>query len=177
MLCEDTGCCPEDLPRAMNDRRSGERGSGISVLPARYDDDDEITCSFFFIWWERGGDSFCECRKGLKYEHLFFFSSIVYFTCRFLFYVHNMTNVGSMNTFLCKKSCLLPTTTRARVLYLLRWAGSKINWDFLHWFSSIWEIIIRSLSLHCVTYTCSFWRNREGGKPIVLLLLSQVFSA
>ena len=37
-LCEDTGCCPEDLPRAMNDRRSGERGSGISVLPARYDD-------------------------------------------------------------------------------------------------------------------------------------------
>ena len=41
-LCEDTGCCPEDLPRAMNDRgRSGERGSGISVLPARYDDDDD----------------------------------------------------------------------------------------------------------------------------------------
>ena len=40
-LCEDTGCCPEDLPRAMNDRRSGERGSGISVLPARHDDDDD----------------------------------------------------------------------------------------------------------------------------------------
>ena len=80
-LCEDTGCCPEDLPRAMNDReewrerdrdiratsaiwwwwwwyiyyilvsvtclgrwtigRSGERGAGISVLPARYDDDDD----------------------------------------------------------------------------------------------------------------------------------------
>ena len=36
-LCEDTGCCPEDLPRAMNDR---ERGSGISVLPLRHDDDD-----------------------------------------------------------------------------------------------------------------------------------------
>ena len=44
-LCEDTGCCPEDLPRAMNDRRSGERGSGISVLPARYDDDDDIYIS------------------------------------------------------------------------------------------------------------------------------------
>ena len=25
----------------MNDRESGERGSGISVLPARYDDDDD----------------------------------------------------------------------------------------------------------------------------------------
>ncbi len=33
-LCEDTGCSPEDLPEAMN-------GSGISVLPARHDDDDD----------------------------------------------------------------------------------------------------------------------------------------
>ena len=40
-LCEDTGCSPEDLPEAMNDWRSGERGSGISVLAARYDDDYE----------------------------------------------------------------------------------------------------------------------------------------
>ena len=39
-LCEDTGCCPEDLPEAMNDREKCERGSGISVLPARHDDDD-----------------------------------------------------------------------------------------------------------------------------------------
>ena len=37
-LCEDTGCNPEDLPKAMNDR---ERGSGISVLAARHDDDDD----------------------------------------------------------------------------------------------------------------------------------------
>ena len=41
-LCEDTGCCPEVLPEAMNDRESGARGSGISVLPARHDDDDDI---------------------------------------------------------------------------------------------------------------------------------------
>ena len=40
-LCEDTGCCPEDLPRRWTIGRSGERGSGISVLPARYDDDDD----------------------------------------------------------------------------------------------------------------------------------------
>ena len=39
-LWEDTGCSPEDLPKAMNDRRSGERGSGISVLAAWHDDDD-----------------------------------------------------------------------------------------------------------------------------------------
>ena len=38
-LCEDTGCSPEDRPEAMNDRKSGERGSGISVLAARHDDE------------------------------------------------------------------------------------------------------------------------------------------
>ncbi len=39
-LCEDTAYNPEDLPEAMNDGRSGERGSGISVLVAGHDDDD-----------------------------------------------------------------------------------------------------------------------------------------
>ena len=41
-LCEDTGCNPEDLPEAKNDRETWrERGSGISVLAARHDDDDD----------------------------------------------------------------------------------------------------------------------------------------
>ena len=35
-LCEDTGCCL----RLWTIGKSGERGSGISVLPARHDDDD-----------------------------------------------------------------------------------------------------------------------------------------
>ena len=39
-LCKDTGCSLEDLPEVMNDREKWERGSGISVLPARHDDDD-----------------------------------------------------------------------------------------------------------------------------------------
>ena len=40
-LCEDTGWSPEDLPEAMNEMKKWrERGSGISVLPARHDDDD-----------------------------------------------------------------------------------------------------------------------------------------
>ena len=41
-LCGDTGCSPEDLPEAMNDGKSGERGSGISMLVARHDDDDMV---------------------------------------------------------------------------------------------------------------------------------------
>ena len=40
-LCEDTGCSPEDMPEAMTIGRSGERGSGISVLAARHDDDED----------------------------------------------------------------------------------------------------------------------------------------
>ena len=43
-LCENTGCSPEDLPEAMNDRekwRERERETGISVLVARHDDDDD----------------------------------------------------------------------------------------------------------------------------------------
>ena len=40
-LCEDTGCSPEDLPRRWTIGRSGKRGSGISVLVARHDDDDD----------------------------------------------------------------------------------------------------------------------------------------
>ena len=41
-ICEDTGCGPEDLPETMNDREKWwERESGISVLAARHDDDDD----------------------------------------------------------------------------------------------------------------------------------------
>ena len=42
-LCDDTGCNPEDLPKAMTDRETWrERGSGISVLAARHDDDSYL---------------------------------------------------------------------------------------------------------------------------------------
>ncbi len=42
-LCEDTGCCQKTCQMRWIIGKSGERGSGISVLPARHDDDDEIT--------------------------------------------------------------------------------------------------------------------------------------
>ena len=40
-LCEDTVCCPESCLRRWMIGKSGERGSGISLLPARHDDDDD----------------------------------------------------------------------------------------------------------------------------------------
>ena len=40
-LCEDTGCCPKTCLGRWTIRKSGERGSGISQLPARHDDDDD----------------------------------------------------------------------------------------------------------------------------------------
>ena len=41
-LCVDTGCDPEDLPEAMDDRVGGERGSGISVL---------VGVTWWRWWW------------------------------------------------------------------------------------------------------------------------------
>ena len=38
-LCEDTGCSPRTCQRQWTIGWSGERGSGISVLAARHDDD------------------------------------------------------------------------------------------------------------------------------------------
>ena len=40
-LCADTGCSPEGLLEAIDDRKGGERGSGISMLMAWHDDDDD----------------------------------------------------------------------------------------------------------------------------------------
>ena len=46
-LCEDTGCCPEDLPRAMNDREEWrERVRDIRATSAIYDDDDDGISTF-----------------------------------------------------------------------------------------------------------------------------------
>ena len=52
-LCEDTGC----NRRRWMIGRSGERGSGISVLAARHDDDDDgwTLCFWwriFYKWWQ-----------------------------------------------------------------------------------------------------------------------------
>ena len=46
-LWGDTGCNPEDLPETINDRKSGKRGSGISVLVAQHDNDDDNSKHIF----------------------------------------------------------------------------------------------------------------------------------
>ena len=59
-LCEDTGCCPEDLPRAMNDREEWrERVRDIRAAS-----------TIWWWWWY------------LRYRHEFFFL----FLCFVLFY-------------------------------------------------------------------------------------------
>ena len=45
-LCADTGCSPEDLPGAMDDKDGWGRGSGRSELVARHDDYDHV---FFYV--------------------------------------------------------------------------------------------------------------------------------
>ena len=56
-LCWDTGCSPEDLLEVMN-WRSGERGSGVSVLAARRDDDDDDDNDACKKWWMKNRDNY-----------------------------------------------------------------------------------------------------------------------
>ena len=52
-LCADTGCRIEDLPKAMDDREGyGKRGSGISVLITRHDDDAIYIYIYIYIWYQ-----------------------------------------------------------------------------------------------------------------------------
>ena len=53
-LCEDTGCSPEDLPEAMNDKEKWRERVRIPVLPARYDDDDDYDRDDVSAPWTRG---------------------------------------------------------------------------------------------------------------------------
>ena len=57
-LCEDTGCCPEDLPRAMNDREEWrERVRDIRAAS-----------TIWWWWWSRGNRYYalCQCVGGSK---------------------------------------------------------------------------------------------------------------
>ena len=51
-LCEDTGCCPEDLPRAMNDR--GEWRERVRVIRA--------ASTIWWWWWSLQSNSFLDNR-------------------------------------------------------------------------------------------------------------------
>ena len=68
-LCEDTGCSPEDQPEG----RSSEKGSGVSVLAAWHDDDDDYT---YWLKTEKRKSQirlFLNCSFSLcsnKYEHI-----------------------------------------------------------------------------------------------------------
>ena len=48
-LCEDTGCSPEDLPAAINDKKEWWERVRDTVLAARQDDDDYFYTYFFLL--------------------------------------------------------------------------------------------------------------------------------
>ena len=56
-LCEDTDVVQKTYLRRWTIGKSGERGSGISVLPARHDDDDDIAIEhipppWYLLWFK-----------------------------------------------------------------------------------------------------------------------------
>ena len=48
-LCEDTGCCPEDLPEAMNDREKWRERVRDIRATARHDADDDDQAIFYML--------------------------------------------------------------------------------------------------------------------------------
>ena len=49
-LCEDTGCNPEDLPKAMNDREKWRERVRDIMLVTRHDDDDDDIYIYIYIY-------------------------------------------------------------------------------------------------------------------------------
>ena len=65
-LCDDTGCNPEDLPEAMNDRETWRERSGMSLLAARHDDDDDNTAEATKNLCERWRYCWSQCSTGSR---------------------------------------------------------------------------------------------------------------
>ena len=64
-LCEDTGCCPEDLPRAMNDREEWrERLRDIRTTSATW-------WWWWWWWWLFLSSLFIYLRNSKKFKHQF----------------------------------------------------------------------------------------------------------
>ena len=107
-LCGDTGCCPEDLPRAMNDREEWrERVRDIRATSA--------------IWW-----------WWYAYEHLWTF-----FTCMNISHTHIwLCNIFSEFLYKCRlhsfarlRSSILKTLFLFQRKFLLNiWDNLKGNW-------------------------------------------------
>ena len=68
-LCANTGCSPEDLSEAMDDRERWQERVRISVLMVRYDDDDLNT--HFWLTFKFYLTSFSKCDFKLSAEIIF----------------------------------------------------------------------------------------------------------
>ena len=55
-LCEDTGCNPEDLPKAMKDREKWRERVRDNVLAARHDDDNDYLL-YYLVWPKKQNNS------------------------------------------------------------------------------------------------------------------------
>ena len=94
-LCEDTGCCPEELPRAMNDREEWrERVRDIRAASTIYDDDDDDDD-------DDDNDSW-RCPRGVMVKAMNYGIVVSEFVLQSRYYVHFRANtIGKgMNSFI-----------------------------------------------------------------------------
>ena len=82
-LCEDTGCCPEDLPRAMNDREEWrERVRDIRA-----------TSAIWWWWWNKDKN----LNKTRQWKNIYAVNAIIIccsFTCTITYFTEYDTKKG-----------------------------------------------------------------------------------
>ena len=77
-LCEDTGCSPEDLPEAMNDREKWRE---------RVRDIRASGTTWWWWWW----------LISTHFPPVFFFFFFLFFSCFFFFHFFSLTHITSLS--------------------------------------------------------------------------------
>ena len=88
-LCDDTGCNPEDLPEAMNDREKWRERVRV-VLAARHDDDDDALPIYKYLYLCGISDLLNLCAK----QYLIYVLQIWYSywnMCELVYYLQKLT--------------------------------------------------------------------------------------
>ena len=144
-------------------RRSGERGSGISVLPARYDDyddDDDLYVSFspsvlITNWF--GCSTPLMCRLSLFITSMLHFSSPNSFRISWLYMFIIYIRVSNPLSFLAKKVWCRPCTSNGwsfscdllsffPLVHFLSNGDCASSWNMLLWIYTFAELFSHAVS-------------------------------
>ena len=107
--------------------RSGERGSGISVLPARYDDDDTYMWNHNIHFLHNDDDKFVTTHKGI-----FFLSNPQLSRLLLPSATHRYTYIHVTASNLPRGSCIIIQTHTLTITYTITHNNTQIGYTHIH---------------------------------------------